>query len=307
EEERHDVEDAVGELDAVERVPDPQGVEVDGVKVVARAEDLADLTHGGFVELRVYWRNDDVIDVAGEGAFEVRREVALHGGEGNEELGVVRAGAVASVLLLFLEHAHDGVGIAGDLDGLADGGFSGEELALGVGSEHDDARGVVFVLLGHEAALRDGEGAEVLILGPDAPDGTVGRVPLADFIDALADLGRDGFDEGSELLAGDGVVDAEENVAAGGIALVRHAGFAAEHDGDVRADGGELLALLDAETDAEADEENDRGDAPEDAEHGEEAAELRLPEGSECLLEDLAKGHGGWALVESVEVRYAGA
>jgi hypothetical protein len=80
------------------------------------------------------------------------------------------------------------------------------------------------------------------------------------------------------VLDGDGVLDRESDVATGGVALVGHRGLATEADGDVRADGGELFALLDAEADAEPDEQDHRGDAPEDAEHGEEAAELRLPE-----------------------------
>ena len=74
-------------------------------------------------------------------------------------------------------------------------GLAGEELALGVGAEEDDARAVGLVVLGHEAALLDGERAEALVLGPDAADGTAGGVPLADFGDGAADLGGDGLDE----------------------------------------------------------------------------------------------------------------
>ncbi len=36
---------------------------------------------------------------------------------------------------------------------------------------------------------------------------------------------------------------------------------------------------------------DDRGDAPDDAEHGEEAAELGLPQCGQRLLEDFANGH----------------
>ena len=133
----------------------------------------------------------------------------------------------------------------------------------------------------------------MLVLRPHAADGAVGGVPLADLVDGPANLRRDGLDERRKLLDGDGVVEGRVDVAAGGIALVGHAGLAAEADGDVGADGLELLALLNAEADAEADEQDDRGDAPQDAEHGEEAAELRLPECGKRLLEDLAKGHGG--------------
>ncbi len=74
------------------------------------------------------------------------------------------------------------------------------------------------VLLVHQAALLDGEGAEALILGPDAANGTAGGVPLADLGDAAAKLRADSFDEGGLLLDGDGVVDGEADVAAGGVA-----------------------------------------------------------------------------------------
>src|SRR5580658_5426663 len=107
EEDRHDLEDAVSELDAVERVPDPERVEVDGVKVVARAEDLANLAHRGLMQLRVHRLDDDVVDEAWKGTFEVGWEVAHHGGVGDEHLRVVGAGAVATVLLFLLEHADD--------------------------------------------------------------------------------------------------------------------------------------------------------------------------------------------------------
>src|SRR5580698_3002584 len=65
EEDRHYVEDAVGELDTVERVPDPERVEIDGVEVVARAEHLADLAHRGFMQLWIYGLHDDVVHKAG--------------------------------------------------------------------------------------------------------------------------------------------------------------------------------------------------------------------------------------------------
>ena len=60
------------------------------------------------------------------------------------------------------------------------------------------------------------------------------------------------------------------------------------------------MLLVNVEADAEADEQNDRGDAPDDAEHGEEAAELGLPECGKRLLEDLAKGHGRWCWVTAM-------
>jgi len=292
EEESHDVEDTVGELCAFEGIPDPEGVEVDGVEVVAVAEDGADLADGSFVDVGIDGLDDDVVKLADDVALGVGWEVALHGREGDEELAVVGAGAVAAVLLLTGEDADDGIGVASDADGLSDDGFSGKELGVGLVAENDDAGTVGFVLLGHEAALLDGEGPEVLVLGPGSADGAVGGVPLADLVDGADDLRRDVFDERGKLLDGLGVFDLEGDVAACGVASEGHAGFAAEQDGDVGADGLHLLLLVDAEADAEADEKDDGGDAPNDAEHGEKAAQFGVPKGGERLSEDFAERHG---------------
>jgi len=277
EEECHDVEDAVGELGTVEGVPYPESVEIDGVEVMAVGEDLADLAEGGLVDGRRDGLDDDVVKLADDVALAGGREVALHGRKGDEELAVIGAGAVAAVLLFTGEYADDGVGVTGDHDGFADGGLAGEELAVGFVTEDDDASSVGFVFVGHEAALFDGEGAEVLVLGPGAANGAAGGVPLADLADGADDLRRDVFDQRGELLDGDGVVDLEDDVASGGVPAGGHGGFAAETDGDIYAEVLHVLLLIDAETNAETDEKDDRGDAPDDAEHGEKAAELGLP------------------------------
>ncbi len=80
-----------------------------------------------------------------------------HGRVGGEELGVVGAAAVASVLLLLGQNSDDGVAVSGDHEGLANDWLAGEELPVGLGTEQDDTLGVGLVLLGHEAALFDFE------------------------------------------------------------------------------------------------------------------------------------------------------
>ena len=82
-------------------------------------------------------------------------------------------------------------------------------------------------------------------------------------------------------------------------------GLAAEADGDVGADGLEALLLVVAEADAEAHQQDDRGDAPDDAEHGEEAAELVLPQRGEGLFEDLEKRHRCLSLLIGITRLYA--
>ena len=102
EEEGHDAEDALGELGSFERVPDPQSFFVVGIVVVALGDDSLDLGNGLFVQVGRDRLDDDVVDEAAHdsGAFRWR-EVARHGGVVGKELGVVRAAAVAAVLLLF--------------------------------------------------------------------------------------------------------------------------------------------------------------------------------------------------------------
>ena len=292
EEEGHDGEDALGKLRAAEGVPDGDGFDVVGLVVVTLGEDVPDLEEGLLVEVGRDGLDDDVADHALDDAGLLRQwHVAGHGGEGNEELGVVGAAAVAAVLLLLFEDADDGVVVAVDHEGLADDGLAGIELAVGVGAEQDDALAVGLVLGAHEAALLDLEGAEALVLGPDSADGTAGGIPLADLGDGAAQLGADRFDEVGAVTDGDGVADSEADVASSGVASGLGAGLAAEEDGDVSANAAEALLLIEIEADAEADEHDDRCNAPDDAEHGEEAAEFVLPERGQGLFEYLEKRH----------------
>jgi hypothetical protein len=83
------------------------------------------------------------------------------------------------------------------------------------------------------------------------------------------------------------------DVAASGVTACLRASFSAEDDCDVGSDAAKVFLLIHVEADAEADEKNDRGDAPHDAEHGQEAAKLRLPERRQRLLKNLVERHGG--------------
>ena len=153
-----------------------------------------------------------------------------------------------------------------------------KELPVCLGAWEHHALAFGRILLRHEASLLDGEGAEALVLRPDSAYGAVGCIPLTDFRNGTAQLGAYGFDERGQLLNGDGVIDGEANVAACGVSSCLCAGLSAEEDSDVGADAAEMLLLVQVETDAEAHEQNDRGDAPHDAEHRQEAAKLRFPE-----------------------------
>jgi hypothetical protein len=59
------------------------------------------------------------------------------------------------------------------------------------------------------------------------------------------------------------------------------------------------FGLVEAKAYAETHQEDDRHDAPDDAEHGEKTAELGVPQGGNGLAEDLEDGHrllGGYVL-----------
>ena len=91
--------------------------------------------------------------------------------------------------------------------------------------------------------------------------------------------GADGFGVGEGELVGR---------HAGVLVGQRGDGAAQQHD-DVGAELGETAALAGAEAFAEADEQEQRGYAPGDAEHGEERAQLVGPDRLEDLGEDVEK------------------
>ena len=121
--------------------------------MMAVTEDLANLFNGSFVAIGGDRLDDDVVDETGREAFSGRRKVAGHGRVRNEELGVIRAGAVTAVLLLVFEHADNGVWIASNHERLADDALPGEELAIGFRTEKDNAGPVGFVVGGEETPL----------------------------------------------------------------------------------------------------------------------------------------------------------
>ncbi len=177
-------------------------------------------------------------------------------------------------MFFLFEDADYRVGRSVHHEDFADGGFAGKQLVAAFDAEDDDAAAFVLVVVGHETAFLHFERAEALIVGPDSADGTGCGVVAADFGHASAQLGADGFDEVGFLLDEEGIADRETHFASGGVASGLFAGAAAPDDGQVDADGFQTLLLIVAEAFAETNQQNDRGDAPDDAEHGEEAAEL---------------------------------
>ena len=292
EEQGHHGEDSLGKLRPIEGVPYPQSFFVVWIVVVTFGDDPFDLGDCFFVQIGRDGFDDDVVDEAANDAGALGwGEVARHGGVVGKELRVVRAASVAAILFLLGENADDGVLIAVDYQGLSDDGLAGKELAVRFGAEEDHASALGFILLGHQASLFDGEGAKALVLRPDPADGAVRCIPLAHLGDGATQLRTYGFDQRGLLLDGDGVIDGEANIPAGSVSACLSACFSTEEDGNVSADAAEMLFLIYVEADAEADQQNDRGDTPHDAEHRQKAAKLRFPERGQRLLKNLVERH----------------
>ena len=292
EEEGHHAEDALGKLRSFERVPYPERFFVVGIVVVALGDDSFDLSDGLFVQIGRDRLDDDVVDEAAHDAGTLgRREVPRHCGVGCKELSVVRAASIAAILLLFGEHADDGVLIAGDHEGLSDDALPGKSCRFASAPRmmtRAPSASSCSLIRRPCSTVRE---RNRWYCGHTPRTAAAGRIPLADFGDGAAQLGAYGFDQRGLLLDCDGVVDREANVAAGGVSACLCAGLSAEEDGDVGADAAQMLLLIHVEADAETYQQNDGGDAPHDSEHRQKAAKLRFPERGQRLLENLVERH----------------
>jgi hypothetical protein len=81
---------------------------------------------------------------------------------------------------------------------------------------------------------------------------------------------------------------APANRASGALAAGLQAGFRMEDDHDILAESFGDLRLSHAQAFAGCDHEHDRYDAPGDAEHGQECAQLVRPEGPEHIADKIA-------------------
>src|ERR1700733_12460349 len=82
------------------------------------------------------------------------------------------------------------------------------------------------------------------------------------------------------------------NLAPRSAAADLRTGAPAPNDDQVFAEGLHMFFLIDAEAEAEADQQDHRSDAPHDAEHREESPHLMSPECGERLAQDLGESHG---------------
>ncbi len=144
------------------------------------------------------------------------------------------------------------------------------------------------------AALREGDGADLLDVGLDTPDTTGKAAELTGLFEVTPnDQGRDVANVRSAANS-EAVREGEAVGTAAGVLAGKGGDGAGIEEDDVGAEGGERAALAGAEAFAEADEKKERGDAPGDAEHSEKRAQLVGCDGLEDLLQDLyGAAHGG--------------
>ena len=155
------------------------------------------------------------------------------------------------------------------------------------------------VLLVEVAAFGEGDIADLGEVDLDAHGGTAGARELADFFEVAAvDEGGGVADVGGLLADGLGVGEGELVGGHAGVLVgQRGDGAAPEHD-DVGAEFGEAAALAGAEAFAEADEQEQRGDSPGDAEHGEEGAQLVGRDRLVDLVEDVEESAHSFAGID---------
>jgi hypothetical protein len=103
------------------------------------------------------------------------------------------------------------------------------------------------------------DSAKALVVGPYPAHGTRGGVVAADFGNAAAKFGADGFDQVGFSLDDVRILHRKTNGAPGGVSAGLLAGASTPNDGEVDADGLEAFFLAAAESLAQADQQNDGG------------------------------------------------
>lgn len=233
--------------------------------------------------------------VGGGGADENRVDVRAAG----EPFHVARIGNDHDVVLVgaeeveafFGEDADDLERDVADADGLADRVDSGEELFGDGFTDDGDLADAADVLFGEDGAVGDGPAADVGIIGRGAEDLGVPVEAVAEDLAAVADLGGDAEDVGDFGGDGGGVFGSERGRAAPTAASAAGGEVAGENAHDVLAEGGDLGFDLGFGAVADADHRDDRADADDDTERGEDGAQLVAAEGAEGDDDGGAEAH----------------
>ncbi len=184
------------------------------------------------------------------------------------------------VVALAREHAEDAKRHAPDAERLADGIDLGEELAGDGGADDADLGGGAGLHVAEHAARGDVPRADAEEIGGFAVNGGAPVLAVAQDLPSLAEFGADGYDAEDLAADGVGVGDGEAVGAAHAAARAGSGGAAGEDGDDVASEGGDLGLDLGLGAVADADHGDDGAHADDDAQRGEEGAQLVAPQGA---------------------------
>ena len=231
-----------------------------------------------------------------DGVFAVllfQPEQVAHGLDGNED---ARVGAVIAVLPDLAEHADNFEANAIEQDGRTHRRASGKYVFQKLPADHGHSPGLRVVRIIEPAARANRDIADPVILGRNAKDLAVGGTVITDRANVFAvEHGRNILEQAS--LGADGeVILVSEMVGAAGLSAAFHRGdTSGEGEHDVLAKVAQLLRLTAAEAFSHTNQQEERSDAPGNAEHGKKRAELVGPEGGQGLANDFDQHPHDWS------------
>jgi hypothetical protein len=249
------------------------------VNAVALAQNRLDLPARPVDDARVGGRDDEVVDAARGPRPQARAERA----DGHEQLVVLVF--AERVRPLAREHADDAIRVAPDAHDGADGVLVAEQGLGGRGAEHHDARLGALVLFRPVRAARQRRARHAEVRERGAHDG--GRGVLVAVNDLRARVRPRGDGARARRLARHGAAVGLGQPPAAARARARRLVGLREHEEHVRPHALELARDALARAGAERGDDDHRGDADENAEHGERGAHLGPGDGLE------GEAHGG--------------
>ncbi len=256
------------------------------------AQNDSDLIQSPVVVVSGARRQDDVVDGSHTDERSRIRKMPGHSGIGDKDFVPIQA-VVGILLVLLLEFADDREGKVLNPDLRAHGGAIGKELLPNVFPKDTDRAQFPVIRFIQPAAGGEVHGADFLVNRRYAVDGKAAGIVAARHLEITIQFRGDAADEVTLLADGLDVRGRQLNAAASALITGLPGGAAAPHDGDVGAECEEALPVTDLEAVANGHHEDNGGDAPGDAEHGEGAAQLVRPNVIQRLQEEFAQpGHG---------------
>src|SRR5208282_2283921 len=242
----------------------------------------------GDARLIVEKRNRD------EGLFALDRESAAHDLEGNVAAGI---GGIVAAAADALQSANHLEAIVIEQNKRANGGASGEKVAPHLVAEDDDVALLYFVKVVEPAPLQQREVANPVVLRFGPRELPAGAGKLADRVHIVGGKnGSDGLDVRG-FLADVEIILVREPVLACGVHTARYRRSAArEKHHDVFAVLRKVALVTGSEALPEPDQQEQRTDAPGDAEHGEKRAQFVRPQRGKNLRDNVELHPHGYYL-----------